>query len=187
MEDENIQWLRRGNTGCMFATILSKHTEKCKWLRIIDPKTFPTFPEDTIVLSFIFPDKNLDETKRWAIDNGFYIEDVGDGLEGLRYKSEHGVSWVQYFGPESHVKTRQSPQSELLFTRKLPKKYYYKVGFKGVLHLAHAPINYLHRIAKGKSDSTILSRLWDMSFSKTEKILGHKPTVREAAKTTFEK
>jgi len=106
-----------------------------------------------------------------------YEDITSKDTTGLRYKNGKVISWVQYFGPDSHVKTRQAPVSELLFSVQLPDKYYSKVGFKGVLHLAHASISHI------KENS--LDKIWDSCFKRTKKLLGHLPTVREAAKTTF--
>jgi hypothetical protein len=117
------------------------------------------------------------EVRQWALGNGFYLENIDDMYEGLRVKSGQFVSWVQYFGPDSHVKTRQSPHAMLSFCMKLPAIYHAKVGFSGVLHLAHASVQSLSEKAK--------EAMWKRSFVHTERILGHKPTVAEAAKTTF--
>ncbi len=95
----------------------------------------------------------------------------------MRFGLGDNIVWVQNFGKDSHVKTRQAPISELMMCVKLPAVSYFKVGFKGVLHLAHASVTGLKKL---KAD-----RLWDTSFKNTEKALGHKPTLREAAKTTY--
>lgn len=112
-----------------------------------------------------------------AIDNNMYIEQLDDMYSGLRIKIGNDVSWVQYFGPDSHVKTRQTPYSMLSFCCKLSDNQYFKVGFKGILHLAHASI-------KGIIGKTA-DKMWDESFVKTEKYLGRKPGLAEAAKTTY--
>ena len=52
-----------------------------------------------------------------------------------------------------------------------------RVSFKGILHLAHASVEGLNKNAR--------EILWKSSFKNTEKRLGHKPTIREAAKTTY--
>jgi uracil-DNA glycosylase len=175
MNDENLRFIRQGRTGCVFATILSRDPDKIGWSRIVNP-TELMIPEDAYMISYIFEGKTKDEVTQWALDNGMYFEQTSKRSKGLRYKNEHGVSWVQYFGPDSHVKTRQSPVAELLFTVKLPKKSYVKVGFNGILHLAHASVAHLKE--------NTLDRIWDACFHRTKKILGHSPTVMEAAKTS---
>lgn len=177
MIDKNLQFIQNGKTGCIFATILSRNIEKIGWKRILNPSSL-IIPKDAYIVSFIFENKTKEEVREWAINNGMYEDITSKNTTGLRYKGVNGVSWVQYFGSDSHSKTRQTPCAELLFCVKLPKRYYAKVGFKGVLHLAHASVEYL----KEKT----LDFLWDKSFERTKEILGYKPTVKEAAKTTFE-
>ncbi len=143
---------------------------------------------DLFIISMVFPFANKDSVRDWALRNDFYIETIhgkskddgsNDVFEGLRIKIDGNVSWVQYFGPDSHVKTRQSPHPMLTFTVKLPAHVYAKTMVKGIYHLAHASIEFF----TAKQANT----LWDQSFKKTKKELGFKPTLREAAKTTFVK
>lgn len=176
MEDENLQFIRQGKTGCVFATILSRNPEQIGWIRIFNPDTLE-IPKEAHVVSLIFEDKNKQEVLDWALSQGMYEDITSKNTTGLRYRGENGVSWVQYFGKDSHVKTRQTPNAELLFCVKLPKKYYAKVGFKGVLHLAHASVEHI----KEKS----LNVIWNACFDRTRKMLGFKPTVEQGAKTTF--
>lgn len=174
--DKNLEFIQKGKTGCVFATIMSRNPEKIGWVRIVNPKKLE-IPNNAYIVSFIFENKNKEEVRQWALNNGMYEDITSKNTTGLRYKTKNGVSWVQYFGKDSHVKTRQTPNSELLFCVKLPKKTYFKVGFKGVLHLAHASIEHL----KDKA----LDFIWDKSHQRTKEIIGYKPTVEEAAKTTF--
>lgn len=174
--DKNLEYIRKGKTGCVFATILAKNPEKIGWVRIINPQLL-YIPKNAYIVSYIFENRTKDEVMNWALNQGMYLDITSKNSTGLRYKGENGVSWVQYFGKESHVKTRQTPHSELLFCIKLPTKTYYKVGFKGILHLAHASIEYLKE--------NLLDSIWDSCFKATEKRLGYKPTVMEAAKTTY--
>ena len=37
--DKNLQFIRRGKTGCLFASILAKNPEKIGWKRILNPTT----------------------------------------------------------------------------------------------------------------------------------------------------
>lgn len=183
MEDPNLEWIQQGNTGCVFATILSKNSEKIGWTRLENPspsweKEINIINPNTTIVSLIFPKSwSLQSVKNFALLEGFYIENIEDNLEGLRYKNKHGISWVQYFGPKSHVKTRQTPQHELLFCIKRSGIQYYKVGFNGILHLAHASVEHIKE--------KIRDRIWDKCFKQTKKLLGYKPTIKEAAKTTF--
>lgn len=175
--DINKKWMSNAkNIGCTFAALFAKNPESIGWKTIVNPQTLE-IPEGAFIVSLQFPNKTKKEVFSWAIHNGFYVEWIDDNNSGLRYRLGDNVSWVQYFGPDSHVKTRQAPIAELMMCVKLPAKYYLKVGFKGVLHLAHASIEGLKSIK--------VDKMWETSFKRTEKSLGHKPTIKEAAKTTY--
>lgn len=175
-EQENLEWIKSGKIGCTFAAYFARCPETIGWVFETDPANFH-IPKDCLMLSLIFPHCDKLFVKDWALKNGFYIEPIADGLEGLRYKCPEGVSWVQYFGFDADVPTRQCPHPMLTFCVKLPNKYYVKVGFKGVLHIAHACVS-------GISDY-VANKLWDSSHQNTKKQIGHKPTIKEAAKTTY--
>ena len=119
--DKNLQFIRRGKTGYLFASILAKNPEKIGWKRILNPTTLE-IPEDANIVSFIFEGKDKEYVREWALMNGMYEDITSKNTIGLRIKTEEGVSWVQYFGKDSHAKTRQTPNAELLFCVKLPKK-----------------------------------------------------------------
>lgn len=176
MKDLNKEWMSKGKIGCTFASLFAKDPEKIGWKTIQSPLLF-FIPKDCSVLSIQFDGKNKQEVIDWALNNGFYLQDEKDNCIGLRYNIDGLVSWVQYFGPDSHVKTRQAPIPELCMCVKLPKKTYLKVGFKGILHLAHASIENL--------TDKMVDILWDSSHKNTKKKLGHKPSKKEAAKTTY--
>lgn len=176
MIDNNLKFIRQGKTGCVFASIMAREPEKIGWKRIFNPDSL-VIPDDAYIVSYIFEGKTLEWVRQWALDQGMYEDITSKKTSGLRYKGRDNISWVQYFGPDSHVKTRQTPVAELLFCVSLPKKYYSKVGFKGVLHLAHASVEFIKERA--------LDRIWDSCFDRTKKILGFVPSVEEAAKTTF--
>lgn len=177
MQDENKKWMSNSkNIGCTFAALFAKNPKSVGWKTIVNPHTFE-IPNDAFILSLQFPMGDIATVLSWAIRKGFYIEHLEGKNIGLRYKIGDQISWVQYFGPDSHVKTRQAPIPELMMCVKLPAKYYMKVGFKGILHLAHASIEGIK--------SMKVDKMWETSFKRTEKSLGHKPTLREAAKTTY--
>lgn len=165
-----------GKIGCTFAALFAKAPEKVNWITIQENQ-FAGMPADAAILSIQFPGRSLEWVLGWAMTHGFYIENLGEGCTGLRYKVKDAISWVQYFGPDSHVKTRQAPIPELCMALKLHGLQYVKVGFKGIIHLAHASISGL----KNKAADI----LWRTSFENTERRLGHKPGLKEAAKTTF--
>jgi hypothetical protein len=175
---ENIEWMKSGGIGCVFAQVMARNPESVNW-RISEFSDYDKPLKDTFIQSIVFPNSDAESVREWALSKGFFVEDVSEFYEGLRIKSGQFVSWVQYFGPDSHVKTRQSPHPMLSFCVKLPAVYHAKVGFNGVLHLAHATVKDLSERAK--------EAMWKRSFVHTEKQIGHKPTIAEAAKTTFQK
>jgi hypothetical protein len=177
--DQNKIWMQKGKIGCTFAALFAKNPEAIGWKTIADARNlrFIVPYDGTFILSLQFPGWTKLEVYSWAIANHFYTEQITESNTGLRYKIGKNVSWVQYFGPDSHVRTRRAPIPELMMCIKLPAQYYFKVGFTGVLHLAHASIAGLKR---NKVD-----KLWETSYKNTEKQLGHKPGVSEASKTTF--
>lgn len=173
---ENLEWIKSGKVGCTFASYFARMPESIGWKFVVNPAEFDV-PDDCLMLSLLFPDGNKESVKEWALSNGFYLEDIEDGLTGLRRKFKDGISWVQYFGQDSPVVTRQTPHPMLMMSVKLPPVTYLKVGFKGILHIAHASIEGIK--------SYIADRLWQTSHENTQRQLGHKPTIFEAAKTTF--
>ena len=176
MKDPNKEWMSKGKIGCTFASLFAKKPESIGWKTITRPEIFE-IPLDCMILSIQFPGFNRQQVIDWALENDFFIIDVDEDCVGLRYTIEDKISWVQYFGPDAHVKTRQAPIPELCMTVKMPTKYYFKVGFKGILHLAHASI--------GNLTDEMCDILWDSSHKNTMKKIGHKPTNKEAAKTTY--
>ena len=179
----NREWISKGNTGCSFATLFSKQPEVVGW-RFLDHNQYFYLKNVTkelpLIVSIEFEDDgywNKKTVREWALCQGFYEEDTSDSTIGLRIKCEQGVAWVQYFGPDSHVITRQSPTPMLLYTNKLGKSHYIKVGWKGILHLAHAFYD--------KIDERVYDLLWNRSYEQTKKKLGKSPDITSAAKTTW--
>lgn len=175
--DANKNWMTTGKIGCTFAALFAKNPAKVNWVTIINPVHFE-IPEDCAILSMQFPGATIEIVRVWALSNGFYEEAITASLTGLRYRIGANIAWVQYFGPDSHVLTRQAPIPELMLCVKLPLGSYFKVGFNGILHLAHAAVTSL---TKRKAD-----KLWETSHINTKKKLGYSPTLVEAAKTTFQ-
>ena len=176
-----LEWIQKGNTGCTFATFFSKIPEKVGW-KFYDYNTWKVRNlfqiEDVNIVSISFPKEyTIKDVRGWALNNGFYL-DIYNGVEGLRIKVEQGEAWVQYFGPDSHVKTRQAPEPMLLYTNKTGVSYYWKVGFNGILHLAHTWAE--GRLSKKQADT-----MWKQAHVQTEKKIGHPLGLEEAAKTTW--
>ena len=179
--DENLKWIQSGKTGCTFATLFSKDPESIGW-RSYNTEMWKLVKKhgdlgNIVSIYFLEDGANKDTVKKWALNNGFYLEETSAGTEGLRLKTKQGIAWVQYFGPDSHVKTRQSPEPMLIYCNKVGLEYYAKVGFKGILHLAHA--------WRDGMKQKVADLLWNRAHKQTKKIIGHDLTIFEAAKTTF--
>lgn len=179
----NLEWISKGNTGCTFATLFSKNPAVVGW-KFYHYNTWMVRNlfqiENALIVAIEFPSNWTKEQVRiWALKLNFYEEDTSDKTIGLRIKCRQGVAWVQYFGPDSHVVTRQAPHPMLMYTNKLGLKHYVKVGFKGILHLAHAWYD--------KIDERIYDLLWERSYKQTKKKLGQSPDINSAAKTTWMK
>lgn len=180
MLDDNKKWISKGNMGCTFASVFAKNPERCGWKTIHIRKSTDKLiiPEDACILSIQFPHRWSKYTIcSWAKRNGFYIEKIEEDLVGLRYDFDFGTAWVQYFGLDSHVVTRQAPIPELCMKVAKPKDYYHKVGFEGILHMAHASIKGLSKL--------VTDKLWETSHLKTTEKLGHKAGKEEASKVTW--
>jgi hypothetical protein len=135
--------------------------------------------EDVNVVSISFPkDWTKEQVRKWATGLNFYLEEHTEGMEGLRIQTKQGEAWVQYFGPDSHVKTRQSPSPMLLYSNKTGVSYYWKVGFNGVLHLAHTWAEGI--LSKKQADT-----MWKQAHVQTQKKIGYELGKAEAAKTTW--
>lgn len=178
MKDPNLKFIQQGKTGCLFASVLAKNPEKVGWKRVFNPTSID-IQEDDYILSLVFPHSTQEEVLDWAIKNGMYLEKTSNKTTGLRYKIGDNIAWVQYFGKESHVPTRQTPQSELLLCVKVAKNFYHKVGFNGILHLAHGSVEH---IKKHKLD-----KMWNQCYVATRRLVGHVLGINEASKTTFYK
>lgn len=179
---EQKAWIESGKIGCVFASALVKISDKIGWhFQVMRGYAHQGFviESNTYIASLIFPGKLASHVLLWSLANKFYLESIDELYQGLRIKMTDGIAWVQYFGPDSHVKTRQAPHPMLSFTCKLPAHVYAKTMAVGILHLAHASIEHL---TSKKCDT-----LWNQSIEKTSKELGHPTTIREAAKVTFEK
>jgi hypothetical protein len=105
---ENIDWIKGGKIGCVFASALVNDHDSIGWNFALNPQTLE-IPRGCFIYSAVFPDMNIEQVKNWALDNGMFLESVDKLYEGLRVKQGSFISWVQYFGPDSHVKTLLLP------------------------------------------------------------------------------
>ena len=116
------------------------------------------------------PPFSLEEEKRYR----------GRICLGFRLQVGELSSWLSGFGGFDFLpKTRQAVFTEIVFRTKSRPQYDWvmKETPEGVIHLADMDM-------KGMGEHKFKS-LWHGSFATTEEVLGKKPDLRSAAKTTF--
>jgi hypothetical protein len=203
MQEESIiaaqlEFYKRGKAGCLFAAHAANNPAKFGWrLTIAKPerRNLIAITESAIALSavstqsIIFPSVltpgNLKELLLLLRDTSpFFLETEKRYRScvclGFRLQVGDLVSWVTGFGGYNFLpKTRQAIFTEIVFRTK-PRPDYDRVMKKspeGVIHLADMDM-------QGMSEHMFKS-LWHGSFANTEEILGKKPDLRSAARTTF--
>lgn len=197
-------WHEKGNNGCIFSQVIAHDYEKYHWQKtIIDlvNEGTPHQIDETVskaisqpevrLLSLIFPSVKSDqaltalcEILSFQTKSIFLLEDkFVEQFVALSFRSalENGevLSWIMGFGPfDSFAQTRKSPFTELVIpVKKKPDDTYHRHNQdKDSAHVAdqHIPL-----------DDKVLDILWDNTFKKTKKVLGHKPNVFSGARTTF--
>lgn len=203
MQDEaviatQLEFYRRGDAGCLFAAHAAGDPAGYEWrlsvanvdkAQIEELVASATAAPDVSTQSIIFPsivteDDLLGLLRVLNESDVFRLEQKerykGAMCLGYRVKMDEKVSWLTGFGGfDFFPKTRQAIFVEIVFRAK-PRRHYTKVMKEapiGVLHLADMDM-------KGMGKNKFMA-LWYGSFDKTESLLGHKPDLRSAAKTTF--
>jgi len=193
-----LDFYRSGNAGCLFAAHAAINPKRHGWkLSISKVKNtrIETIVQDAITnpnistQSIIFPTViHVDELKNLLVvlQNvpSFFLEQEqeceGMICLGFRAKIDDRISWITGLGGFTFLpKTRQSVFTEIVFRSK-PRpdyKWVMKEVSKEILHLADMDMK---RMKENKFKSLRYG-----SFDNTEKVLGHKPDLRSAAKTTF--
>lgn len=196
--EEQLAFFRRGGTGCKFAALAATDSAKFGWVhRVLYPdvgaveKEIQEAIEDAAIttLSLVFP------TVREPAELVTLVKELCSGSSmflgqnvafhnfnclGLRVRVGDVLSWVSGFGPFAFLPlTRRSPHTTIVFRVKPRPQYdwYLKPPHEGVIHLADMNMHDLTDDA--------LRRMWDASFVSVEQILGAKPDLLSAAKTTF--
>ncbi|MFS0593986.1 hypothetical protein AB1L05_20580 [Cytobacillus horneckiae] len=196
-------WHSRGQNGCVFAQHLAKeHSEKTGWdsfvynketidINSLDNIILKAINNDEIeVLSLLFPKVvDLEQLSNLILQimksDIIYLEKATNFRNrvclSLRVKltNSNVISWLMMFAPYSFFpNTRQSPITELAIRvkEKTDNIYPRLSKDKTKAHLADTPFFLPENIV----DST-----WDATFRNTEDILGYKPDLIAAAKTTI--
>lgn len=194
-----LAFYQSGGAGCLFLAHAARNPAKYGWeLRVVENNTVKELSEiiqESIASnwistqSIIFPRvdsypgfksflRDLQTVPEVVLEQS---EEFNDYIcLGYRIKIGQYLSWVTGFGPFGFLpKTRQAPYTEITFRTK-PRPDYkvvMKEAPKNVLHLADMDM-------KGMKKAKFQA-MWTGSFTNTEKVLGHKPDLCSAAKTTF--
>lgn len=196
--DNQLQFYREGRAGCLFAAHAAIDPAKYGWrLCVVDPTVAgvesplreaiasPTISTSSLIFPTVRTWSDLKALLTMlrtcpSFFVGQSIEVMGTVCLGYRVRIGDLTSWVTGFGPfEFLPATRRSPYTEIALRTK-PRPNYrvvMKEAPEGVIHLAD-----MDMLAMSRDKFT---SLWDGSFENTAKVLGHKPDLRSAAKTTF--
>lgn len=193
-----LEFYKRGGAGCLFAAHAATNPAKYEWklsVSEVDAAQIESIVQDAITLpgvstqSIIFPSvihlkelkdllSALQETPSFFLDQEQKFEDMM--CLGFRARIGDKVSWITGLGSFTFLpKTRQAVFTEIVFRSKPRPDYEWvmKEAPENVLHLADMDM-------KGMGENKFKA-LWYGSLDNTEKVLGHKPDLRSAAKTTF--
>jgi hypothetical protein len=193
-----LEFYKRGGAGCLFAAHAANNPSKYEWrLSIceVNAEKIEILVQEATTLPFISTQSIIFPSVIHSIDlinllivlqrvPSFFLE-LAEEYEktmclGFRAHIGDSVSWVTGLGGFSFLpKTRQSVFTEIVLRCKPRPNYEWvmKEAPENVLHLADMDM-------KGMSENKFKS-LWYGSLDNTEKVLGHKPDLRSAAKTTF--
>ena len=197
-------WHKKGYNGCIFSQVIAQSPFEHDWqasvINDLDEKTAQEI--DTLVgqaienptvrlLSIIFPSVKTPEDITRLVEilayesTSFLLlnDELLNGLIALAFRvaldDDEVLAWVMGFGPhDSFAKTRQSPYTEIVIPVKpKPDDTYHKHNQdKTSAHVADQHINL---------EEKVMDRLWENTYKKTRKVLGHEPNVFSGARTTF--
>lgn len=193
-----LDFYKKSKAGCLFAAHAAKDPTKFGWrlsVSDVDKTQFDGLINSAIstssisTQSILFPSvvkwENLKSLLSLLCEMPLIALEQKEKYEGnvcLGYRVTIGElkSWVTGFGNFDFLpKTRQAVFTEIVFRVK-PRPDYemvMKEASVGIIHLADMDM-------KGMRENKF-RKLWYGSFDNTEKIIGHVPDLRSAAKTTF--
>lgn len=193
-----LEFYKRGGAGCLFAAHAASNPTKYEWklsVSEIDVMQIESIIQSAISLpnvstqSIIFPSVISVKELKYLLDvlqevPSFFLNQEEEFQDmmclGFRARINDKTSWVTGFGSFTFLpKTRQAVFTEIVFRSKPRPNYEWvmKEAPKNILHLADMDM-------KGMGENKFKS-LWYGSLDNTEKVLGHKPDLQSAAKTTF--
>ncbi|PIP55853.1 MAG: hypothetical protein CO183_00085 [Candidatus Zambryskibacteria bacterium CG_4_9_14_3_um_filter_42_9] len=196
--ETQLEFYRNGGAGCLFAAHAARDPSKYGWrfsISNVDTVQIEELIQSAISLadvstqSIIFPSVMMQEDLKTLLlilketpSVSLEQEEEFEDAVCLGYRISIGdlKSWVTGFGGfDFFPKTRQAVFTEIVFRTKPRPDYEWvmKETPHGIIHLADMDM-------KGMRENQFKA-LWYGFFDNTENILGHKPDLRSAAKTTF--
>ncbi|MEQ1761093.1 MAG: hypothetical protein ABL986_22525 [Vicinamibacterales bacterium] len=184
--------------GCLFAAVAARNPQKYGWIHAVLTPTSKSIDHaideaietpTTTMVSLLFPEvKTVNQLldfvsvlKRCRTLNLAQVETFDESVcLGFRARIGSNASFVTGFGDYPFLPaTRRAPTVEIT-TRVKPRPSYtftFKSAPDNVIHLADLDM-------KGMAFER-MQKLWDNSFVQTKRILGMKPNLKSAARTTF--
>ncbi|MGX5723167.1 hypothetical protein [Shinella zoogloeoides] len=194
----HLAFFRRGGAGCLFAAIAAGKPSAMGWATAVCCKPYAFHIENILsyfkrhdnvsTLSVVFPTITTVPAlallaRELETCDGMLVEQSerhGRRCLGFRVNVGGKQSWVAGFGPFAHFPaTRRAPYTSIVLRVKDKPKYIKEIDETpdGTLHVANMHI-------RGMGEH-IFVRTNEQSYINTAKILGHKPDIFSAAKTTF--
>lgn len=193
-----LEFYRTGGAGCQFVAHAANNPTKYEWrlsiaevdaVQIADLIMTAVLHPKISTQSIVFPStqgeggflellKVLNASDLITLEQRAVFRDFI--CLGYRVRMGEIKSWMTGFGKFDFLPvTRQAPFAEITFRSKPrpPYKTVMKKAPAGVVHLADMDM-------KGMGKSEFMSR-WQDSYTHTRSLLGHKPDLKSAAKTTF--
>lgn len=196
--EAQLEFFKANRSGCAFAAVAARDPEHYGWFyqtvnleaKAIDNQIKVAIDTPQVsTMSLIFTDTNSPDALLALIktfqqcDYVFLEQNIlyeGYRCLGFRVRVGELTSWVSGFGNfEFFPPTRRTPYTEIIFRVKR-RPDYKKVMKKTLAHIIHLADMYMLGIA-----DNVFRQLWRSSLERTAKIIGHKPDLRSAAKTTF--
>lgn len=196
--ETQLAFYKRGGAGCLSAAHAAHNPSRYAWrLSVCEPDaekidglvreaiTLPAVSTQSIIFPSVIHAKELQDllyVLRKVPSFSLEQEEEYEKMMCLGFRAciNDKVSWITGLGGFSFLpKTRQAVFTEIVFRCKPRPEYQWvmKEAPENVLHLADMDM-------KGIGENKFKA-LWYGSLDTTERVLGHKPDLRSAAKTTF--
>lgn len=196
--ERQLSFFRQGKAGCAFAAIAATNPAFFGWRHRVSHRVYDNLQREISeavsanhvnMLSLLLPWVSTDHDLIGLVEALPQRTNIFVGMDeifgncrcvGLRLPIGSKESWITGMGPFEFLPvTRRASTTELIMRVKSRPNYakVMKQAPTDVLHLADLDM-------RGIVDS-LFKELWNLSLRNTARMLGHKPDLRAAAKTTF--